>query len=290
MNHNLKIALIIIAVLAVAAVFVLGGFFFGQRWTSNFGYRFNTSNGMWNNNTNSNGVCDGLNCTTGSTNTFFGRGMMGRSFNNSTSQAYGMGQGMMGGRYGFLTTSGTTLSVEEARSAFESYLTNLGNDDLEIHEIMVFDQNAYAIVVEESTGIGAMELLVDHDTQSVYPEYGPNRMWNTKYGMMGSGGCGSSGVMGCAAGLINNTTNTTFTEMSIGMEEAAGIASEYLTSVISGAELVDEGYSFYGYYTFDYMQDGQMAGMLSVNGNSGQVWLHTWHGQFIEEWELEDID
>ena len=30
---------------------------------------------------------------------------------------------------------------------------------------------------------------------------------------------------------------------------------------------------------------GSVAGMLSVNGYSGQVFLHTWHGTFIEEAE-----
>jgi len=33
--------------------------------------------------------------------------------------------------------------------------------------------------------------------------------------------------------------------------------------------------------------DGKMAGMLSVNGFSGDVWPHTWHGQFIEEAEFD---
>ena len=44
---------------------------------------------------------------------------------------------------------------------------------------------------------------------------------------------------------------------------------------------------FYGYYTLDFEKDGRIAGMLSVNGYSGQVFLHTWHGTFIEEAEYE---
>jgi len=36
-----------------------------------------------------------------------------------------------------------------------------------------------------------MELLIDKPSGQVYPEPGPNMMWNTKYGMMsGSGGYG----------------------------------------------------------------------------------------------------
>jgi len=40
-------------------------------------------------------------------------------------------------------------------------------------------------------------------------------------------------------------------------------------------------------YTLDFEKDGKVAGMLSVNGYSGQVFLHTWHGTFIEESEFE---
>ena len=35
------------------------------------------------------------------------------------------------------------------------------------------------------------------------------------------------------------------------------------------------------------MKDGQVFGMLSVNGYSGEVWYHNWHGAFIEMEELE---
>jgi hypothetical protein len=43
---------------------------------------------------------------------------------------------------------------------------------------------------------------------------------------------------------------------------------------------------FYGYYTFDFTVNGKIAGMLSVNGNTGQVWYHSWHGDFIQEVEF----
>ena len=41
--------------------------------------------------------------------------------------------------------------------------------------------------------------------------------------------------------------------------------------------------AFPGYYTTDFLLDGKPAGMLSVNGYTGQVWYHTWHGQFLSE-------
>ena len=32
-------------------------------------------------------------------------------------------------------------------------------------------------------------------------------------------------------------------------------------------------------------KDGKIIGMLSVNGYNGQIFLHTWHGTFIQEVE-----
>ena len=37
----------------------------------------------------------------------------------------------------------------------------------------------------------------------------------------------------------------------------------------------------YGYYTLHFPDDGQTEGMLSVHGISGEVWCHSWHGDFV---------
>jgi len=44
---------------------------------------------------------------------------------------------------------------------------------------------------------------------------------------------------------------------------------------------VEEADRFYGYYTLHVLKDGQIYGMLSVNGYTGQVWYHSWHGPFL---------
>ncbi len=62
---------------------------------------------------------------------------------------------------------------------------------------------------------------------------------------------------------------------------------KYLHAAVAGAKLQSDGTSFYGYYTFDYKVNGQVAGMLSVNGFDGSVWRHTWHWQFIAEQEVQ---
>ena len=54
-----------------------------------------------------------------------------------------------------------------------------------------------------------------------------------------------------------------------------------------GAKPNLDGVSFYGHYTFDYQMNNKIAGMLSVNGITGDMWLHTWHGDFIQELEVK---
>src|SRR3990172_6102115 len=53
------------------------------------------------------------------------------------------------------------------------------------------------IVKESETGLGAFELLVDPASQVAYPEYGPNMMWNLKYG-----GLGHNSMMGGRGGMM----------------------------------------------------------------------------------------
>jgi hypothetical protein len=211
-------------------------------------------------------------------------GMMGGRGGN-----YGHG-GMMGGN-GYNNTNATPLTVDQAKAAAQEYLTNLNNPDLKIAEVMVFNNNAYIVVKEASTGNGAFELLVDPASQAAYPEYGPNMMWNLKYGglnhqyMMG----GKGGMMGGSGEMMgrNGWDSTVPVEVSadtpVTPEKAIQYAQKYLDTNFAGATAATDLVKFYGYYTLDFEKDGKVVGMLSVNGYNGQVFLHTWHGTFIEE-------
>jgi hypothetical protein len=158
---------------------------------------------------------------------------------------------------------------------------------------MIFDNNAYARITEKSTGIGAMELLVDPSNLSVFPEYGPNMMWNLKYGhmsgMMGgqTGMMGGSQMMGGYGMMGNRNANpgSAAATMTVTADQGAKIAQQYLDKQFPGDQAATDPDPFYGYYTIDIMKDGKPTGMLSVNGFSGQVFLHTWHGTFIEKSE-----
>src|SRR3990172_11158142 len=62
-----------------------------------------------------------------------------------------MGPGMMGGAWGGQSPA-KPLSLEKAEKAVEGYLSGLGNSDLALKEVMVFDNHAYAEIYEQSTG------------------------------------------------------------------------------------------------------------------------------------------
>ncbi len=159
------------------------------------------------------------------------------------------------------------LSLEDAQAAVERYVGRLGYDDLYVTEVMEFEYNFYAIVAERDTGIGAMELLVDKSSGAVGPEPGPNMMWNAEYGMHGGGRMGMMG--GFATG-----------EMTVSPEEAEEISQRWLDENLPG-RTAGEADPFYGYYTLHFLQDGQIEGMLSIHGDSGDVWFHSWHGDFV---------
>ncbi len=288
MNTTLKTALIVVGVLALGAGVFLVGTMYGR------------ANGFW----------PGMMFGTASNNgTSYGPGMMwgrgtygpDRSLGNRGGYgpggmmggrgAYGPG-GMMGSRGGYNNANLAPLSVDQAKAAAEKYLANLNDADLKIAEIMVFDNNAYVVVKETSTGKGAFELLVDPATQVAYPEYGPNMMWNLKYGalnhqyMMGGNFgwmMGRAGSMMGGYGSTSTTPANVTADMTVTPAQATETAQKYLDANIAGATAAADPIQFYGYYTLDYTKDGKVAGMLSVNGYSGQVFLHTWHGSFIQE-------
>ncbi len=83
---------------------------------------------------------------------------------------------------------------------------------------------------------------------------------------------------------LSNLSQVTQT-MTVSPEQALKDAQQYLDQEYHGYQTAEDADPFYGYYTIDILKNGTVTGMLSVNGYSGQVFLHTWHGTFIEMWE-----
>jgi len=282
MNSIVKTILVVLAVLLVAGALLVAGFVFGRPAVLLGGvaqpaYAFDREYDGF-----APGMMRGWN----------GPGMMqdwrggGRSHGMMGNWGGGMGPGMMG-PFGWGIARDANLtppSIEEAKQAADIYVQSVDVDGLQTAEIMIFDNQAYIVVEESGSGLGAFELLLDAGSRVVYPEPGPNMMWNLKYGalnhqrMMG----GHRGMMGIWSTQDLAPADVS-PDMPVSQDEAAAAAQTYLDQYRAGATVSDDPVQFYGYYTFDFEQDGQVAGMLSVNGQSSQVFLHTWHGAFIEE-------
>ncbi len=71
----------------------------------------------------------------------------------------------------------------------------------------------------------------------------------------------------------------------VGEEEALNFAQAFLDRVYPGTKAGDP-HRFYGYYTIHTSRDGEILGMLGVNGYDGQVWYHNWHGASIQSREM----
>ena len=173
------------------------------------------------------------------------------------------GYGMMNPG-GSIQSGGQRISMDDALKIAQSYASQAGSNFL-VKEVMEFQNNFYAAVIEKDSGRGAFELLINPANGATGFEPGPNMMWNQKYGHMRQGSSADN---------------------SLTLDQATSAAQKYLDANVSGAVVQPDGIAFYGYYTFDYKVNDQVAGMLSVNGTTGEAWLHTWHGQFISEKEV----
>lgn len=189
-------------------------------------------------------------------------------------------------------TSNSPITMDQAKVIAEQYLASTQNANSAIKEIMEFQYNFYVIYYEKDTGRGAFEMLIWKQSPSsgmmgggmmggsvavgtITPEPGPNMMWNTKYGYM------ASGMMGAR--------NQPYSTMTVSQSQAEQYAQAYLDANFQNAK-TEMATQFYGYYTFDFTVNGKIGGMLSVNGYTGQVWYHSWHGAFVQETELSRME
>ena len=157
-------------------------------------------------------------------------------------------------------------NIDQALTIAERYLNSLNNPDLAIGEVMEFEQNFYIIYYEKSTGIGAFEMLIDKSTGRIFPEYGPNMMWNTKYG--------HGGMMGGSSQLSPD-------DNFINEDDATRFAQDFLDNVYPET-VAEDPHPFYGYHTLHVTKDGEIYGMMSVNNIDADVWYHNWHGSHIQ--------
>ena len=216
--------------------------------------------------------------------------------------------------------TGQPITIEQAETIGRQVLVRGGYAGLALDEIQEFSNNFYVAVKYKAGGRGAFEFLIDRYTGFVHPEP-QTMMWNTQFGhmtgwggsgpgaMMGGGcgpgmtggGYGSGGMMGGGygygpGGMMGGYGPGTQSRSAVGAAptvqptvtaaQAKTIAQTFLNTQFPGTKVRNVD-TFPGYYTLDVNRDGKVVGMLSVNGYTGQVWYHGWHGAFVQEKELE---
>jgi hypothetical protein len=90
---------------------------------------------------------------------------------------YSYGPSMMG--YGYTAAKASPV-IADARTRAQTFADKLG---LKTDEVLHFQRNYYVMLVE-TNGRPATEVLVDPATGAVGIELGPAMMWNAKYGML----------------------------------------------------------------------------------------------------------
>ena len=186
-------------------------------------------------------------------------GQMGSGMMMGDWNASGGMWGMMGnmGMMGSYSANATPITDAEAQQRLTDFAAQCGSD-VTVGEVMSFSSNYYAQLVD-GNGAGLLEVLVDRYTGVVYPEPGPNMMWNDQWGV----NAGANGA-------------TQYDQAA-----AQELASTFLMTYLPTATVLD-GSAFPGYYTFDFGRT-QVEGMLSVNAATGEIWAHTWHGPALDE-------
>ena len=279
MNQALKVLGIVVLELVVVGVLLGGGYLIGRADTAREVMSFRPGAGT------------------------YGSGMM----QGSDDEVPYSRPNMMDGRGGGRSSSGMAdrfgrgtaidvepLTLEATAEAVQTFLGKLGKGNLALGEIIIFDNHAYAVIEDTTSGQGAFEVLVEPARQIVHLEYGPSMMWNTVYGMHGTDPILGSGRMGgwmtqapapwagvdgeSGYGPATVTSDATLLTETEAREKAAA----YLDQAYPDRTLSATAEAFPGYFTFEVEMDDTPASMLSVNAYTGQVWYHTWHGTFVE--------
>jgi hypothetical protein len=201
----------------------------------------------------------------------------------------------------FLAGSGPVTTIAQARAEAQLFADKLG---LKTSEVMQFTNNFY-VRLDDAAGKPATEVLVDPKTGDVTLEYGPAMMWNTRYGMMsGTGVTGSGGMMGTrGGGMMGGGTGGMMagsgmmaammgshgampswtpgaTAGPVNADQARARANSWLAKQAPGLT-AGEPDAFPGYFTMETLENGKVAGMISVNAKTGAVFYHWWHGTFV---------
>jgi hypothetical protein len=161
----------------------------------------------------------------------------------------------------------TALTLDQAVAQAQAYAKQNGSD-WKLDKVLEF-QNAFDVIfVENGTGRGAAQLILPKAGRGM--QMVPAMRWNLKYGPAAESKASGTGAA----------------DNSVSLSDARTAAQTYLTNASTGATLNEGGYSFYGYYLFEYSVGGKTAGVVIVNGLTSQATELKQLGAFLSEKEI----
>ncbi len=186
------------------------------------------------------------------------------------------------------STTTAALTINDAATIAQNYITQISNSNLSVAEVDQYSTCFYVQVVEKNTGAGAFELVINNVTGAVTAEQGAMMEWNTKYGISSSTGMmgylttGTNGGMMGSGGMMTWLRGTPTTNMAVSMDQAKTEAQQYLNTNYSGTT-VGQTTAFYGYYEMQVLKGTNYYGMITVNGQTGQVLYCSWLGTLMQQ-------
>ena len=169
------------------------------------------------------------------------------------------------------------LTIEQVEERVKDYLRDLNDSNIQVEEIIEFDNRFYVRFSEKDTGINAFAALVNPYSGRMYAWHHADKFWNTKYkGESYRLSTGEPQPIDWPSGPM------TITE---------GQALSNAEEVILGSGAVEDGevgsvQSFYGYYTIPILRQGDVVGLVNINGYTGAVCYESCHGSVVDRVEL----
>ena len=169
------------------------------------------------------------------------------------------------------------LTIEQVEERVKDYLRDLNDSNIQVEEIIEFDNRFYVRFSEKDTGINAFAALVDPYTGRMYAGHQPDKYWNTRY----------KGESYRISRYGGEPIDWPSGPVAVTEEQAWSIAQRAIlgSGSIPGGE-VGIVQPFYGYYTIPILRQGDVVGLVNINGYTGTVCYESCHGSVVDRVEL----
>jgi hypothetical protein len=167
------------------------------------------------------------------------------------------------------------MTIDQVEELVNDYLSNLNDPNLQAEEIIEFAYNFYVRFSEKDTDINAFAALVDPYTGRMYAGHRPDKYWNTKY----------RGESYRDSRSMPATMDWPSGPMTITKEQAQNYAQSRIIEYVGNGE-AGSAEQFYGYYAVPVLQQGNMVGLVSINGYTGAACYINCHGSLNNRMEL----